>query len=104
MDAYAVIQTGGKQYRVSLGQIIEIERLDVEAGKDVTIDEVMALSNGTELKIGMPTVVGAKVVLNIIGHKRGPKLINFKKKRRKGYERRIGHRQELTVAKVSSIA
>jgi len=104
MEAYAVIQTGGKQYRVAPGQVIEIERLPVEAGQDVDIAEVMALSDGNELKIGMPFIGGAKVVLSVIGHKRGPKLINFKKRRRKGYERRVGHRQELTVVKIKAIA
>jgi large subunit ribosomal protein L21 len=78
--------------------------LDVEAGQDVELDTVLACSDGTELKIGMPYVKDAKVTLTIVGHKRGKKLINFKKKRRKGYARRIGHRQELTVATVKAIA
>jgi len=104
MDAYAVLETGGKQYRVAAGDTIEIERLDVEAGQDVELDTVLACSDGTELKIGMPYVKDAKVTLTIVGHKRGKKLINFKKKRRKGYARRIGHRQELTVATVKAIA
>jgi len=104
MDAYAVLETGGKQYRVTPGATLEIELLDVEAGQDVEIDKVLAVSDGKELKIGMPYVQGAKVVLTVIGHKRGKKVINFKKKRRKGYERKVGHRQELTVATVKSIA
>ncbi len=104
MDAYAVLETGGKQYRVAAGDTVEIERLDVEAGQDVELDTVLACSDGTELKIGMPYVKDAKVTLTIVGHKRGKKLINFKKKRRKGYARRIGHRQELTVATVKAIA
>ncbi len=104
MDAYAVLETGGKQYRVTTGETIEIERLDAEAGSDVTFDTVLAFSDGKELKIGMPYVKDALVTLTIIGHKRGPKLINFKMKRRKGYQRRVGHRQEKTVASVKSIA
>lgn len=104
MDAYAVLETGGKQYRVTPGATLEIELLDAEAGQDVELDKVMALSDGKELKIGMPYVEGAKVVLTIIGHKRGKKVISFKKKRRKSYERKVGHRQELTVATVKSIA
>ena len=104
MDAYAVLETGGKQYRVTPGATLEIELLDVEAGQDIELDKVLAVSDGKELKIGMPYVEGAKVVLTVIGHKRGKKLINFKKKRRKGYSRRVGHRQELTVASVKSIA
>ncbi len=104
MDAYAVLETGGKQYRVTPGETLEIELLDAEAGQDVELTQVLALSDGKELKIGMPYVQEAKVVLTIVGHKRGPKLINFKKKRRKGYSRKVGHRQELTVATVKSIA
>jgi large subunit ribosomal protein L21 len=104
MDAYAVLETGGKQYRVTAGQTLEIERLETEAGQDVTLDSVLAVSDGKELKIGMPYVQDAKVVLSVIGHKRGKKVINYKKKRRKGYERKVGHRQELTVATVKSIA
>ena len=104
MDAYAVLETGGKQYRVTPGATLEIELLDVEAGQDVEIDKVLAVSDGKELKIGMPYVQDAKVVLTVIGHKRGKKVINFKKKRRKGYERKVGHRQELTVVTVKAIA
>jgi len=104
MDAYAVLETGGKQYRVAVGNTIEIERLDAEAGQDVVLETVLALSDGQELKVGMPYVPDAKVTLSVIGHKRGKKLINFKKKRRKGYSRRMGHRQELTVATVKVIA
>jgi len=104
MDAYAVLETGGKQYRVTPGATLEIELLDAEAGQDVELDKVLALSDGKEIKIGMPYVQGAKVVLTVIGHKRGKKVVNFKKKRRKSYERKVGHRQELTVATVKSIA
>ena len=104
MDAYAVLETGGKQYRVAPGATLEIELLDAEAGQDVELDKVLAVSDGKELKIGMPYVQGAKVVLTVIGHKRGKKVINFKKKRRTGYERKVGHRQELTVVTVKAIA
>lgn len=104
MDAYAVLETGGKQYRVTPGMRLQIERLDAETGSDVELDTVLALSDGAELKIGMPYVEGAKVVLTIEGQTRGKKVINFKKKRRKGYSRKVGHRQELTVAVVKSIA
>ena len=104
MEAYAVLKTGGKQYRVTPGVTFEVERLDAEAGQDIELNEVMALSDGNELKIGMPYVKGAKVVLSVVGHKRGKKIVNFKKKRRKGYSRKVGHRQELTVVSVKSIA
>ena len=104
MEAYAVIQTGGKQYRVEAGQTIEIERLADEAGQEVQLTTVLALSDGATLKVGTPFVDGAAVVLVIKEHFRCEKLINFKKKRRKGYHRKMGHRQELTRAVVKSIA
>lgn len=104
MEPYAIVETGGKQYRVAAGDTLEIERLDVEAGQTVEAGAVLALFNGTVLQTGLPVVDGAKVMFSVVEHKRGVKLINFKKKRRKGYERRIGHRQELTVVKVESIA
>lgn len=104
MEAYAVIQTGGKQYRVEAGQTIEIERLADEAGQEVKITSVLALSDGSTLKVGTPFVDGATVVLAVQEHFRGEKVINFKKKRRKGYHRKMGHRQELTRAVVKSIA
>ena len=103
MDAYAVLETGGKQYRVTTGMRLEIERLAAEVGTDVELSTVLAVSDGNEIKIGMPYVDGAKVVLTIDGQTRGKKVINFKKKRRKGYSRTVGHRQELTAATVKSI-
>ena len=104
MEAYAVVETGGKQYRVFPGMKLEVELLPVEAGQDVDAGAVLAVSNGTELKIGTPVVKDAKVVFTVVEHKRGEKVVNFKKKRRKGYERKVGHRQELTVVTVKSIA
>lgn len=104
MEPYAVIETGGKQYRVEVGNVIEIERLKVEENSDVEITTVLALSDGGELKVGTPFVDGAKVVLTVEKHFRGEKVVNFKKKRRKGYHRKVGHRQELTRATVKSIA
>ncbi len=104
MEAYAVLETGGKQYRVTTGDTLEIELLDAEVGNDVDLDTVLAVSDGKELKVGMPYVQGSKVTLSIVGHKRGKKVINFKKKRRKGYQRTVGHRQELTVVSVKAIA
>ncbi len=104
MEAYAVIETGGKQYRVAPGQRLEIERLTVEAGQDVSLDKVLAVSDGTTLKVGAPLVEGASVVLRVLEHARAGKVINFKKKRRKGYRRKIGHRQNITRVEVQSIA
>ena len=87
------------------GQTFDIERLQTEAGTEVELAEVLAVSNGNEIKIGKPYVEGAKVVLTVVDDaKRGEKVVSFKKRRRKGYERKIGHRQELTTVTVKSIA
>jgi len=105
MEAYAVVETGGKQYRVEVGTTFDIERLPAAAGSDVEIAEVLAVSDGKELRVGKPFVEGAKVVLTVVADdKRGEKLVNFKKRKRKGYERKVGHRQELTTVTVKSIA
>ena len=104
MEAYAVLEAGGKQTLVKVGDKIEIEKLSVEVGTDVDLDTVCAVSDGTTLKVGAPYVEGAKVTLTIDGQKRGKKVINFKMKRRKGDRRKVGHRQELTVATVKAIA
>ncbi|MBR1609150.1 MAG: 50S ribosomal protein L21 [Kiritimatiellae bacterium] len=103
MQAYAVIETGGKQYRVQAGDKIRIELLPGEKGSEVKIDKVLAVSDGTSLKVGTPYVEGAAVTLRIEDRIRGPKLVSFDKKRRKGYSRTVGHRQELTVAVVESL-
>jgi len=103
MDAYAVIETGGKQYRVKAGDELEIERLAGEAGAKITLDRVLALSQGGELAVGTPVVSGAAVAAEIVAQVRGEKVVNFKKKRRKGYHRKVGHRQELTRVRVQSI-
>jgi large subunit ribosomal protein L21 len=103
MDAYAVIETGGKQYRVKQGDELDVERLAGDAGAKITLDRVLALSNGSELTVGTPVVAGASVAAEIVDQHRGEKVINFKKKRRKGYHRKVGHRQELTRVRVQSI-
>lgn len=100
---YAVIETGSKQYRVAAGDTLEIERLDVEAGQPFTFDRVLLVSNDGKLSVGTPTVASASIVADVIEHKRGPKKIAFKMKRRKGYHRTVGHRQELTVVKIKEI-
>jgi large subunit ribosomal protein L21 len=103
MEAYAVIETGGKQYRVQQGDVLDVELLKVEAGSSVEFD-VLAVSNGSELSIGTPVVSGAKVKASVIEDLRGKKIYSFKKKRRKGYRRKIGHRQDLTKIKVEEIS
>ena len=103
MEAYAVIETGGKQYRVSVGSIIEIEKIPGEADAEVSFDRVLALSDGTSLSVGTPVVGGAAVKGKVLGQILGKKVISFKKKRRKGYEKTIGHRQELTKVEITSL-
>lgn len=104
MKAYAVVETGGKQYRVEPGNSIEVERIEAEVGTEIDTPRVIVFSDGEEITIGTPEVADRKVVFKVVEHKRGPKVFSFKKKRRKGYSRKIGHRQEITVLKVASLA
>lgn len=99
---YAVIQTGGKQVRVSEGQEIYVERLDVAEGESFTFDDVLMVG-GEKVLIGTPNVIGAKVVAKVIKHGRGKKIIVFKYKRRKNYRRKQGHRQAYTKLVVEQI-
>ena len=85
METYAVIQTGGKQYRVRPGDVVKVEKLVAEVGTTVELDDVLAVSDGQALTIGKPRVSDAKVVSTVVDQKRDPKVVNFKKKRRKGY-------------------
>ncbi|MDI6775538.1 MAG: 50S ribosomal protein L21 [Verrucomicrobiota bacterium] len=103
MDAYAVVETGGKQYLVRSGVTLEVERLAVPAGDKVELKPVLAKSDGRKLEIGAPTLPSAAVAAIVLRHIRGKKVVSFKKKRRKGYTRKVGHRQELTVLRVESI-
>ena len=100
---YAVLETGSKQYRVSAGDTLKIERLPIEAGKPVTFDRVLLVNADGKVTVGSPTVTGASVVADVVEHIRGDKVVTFKMKRRKGYHKTIGHRQELTVVKVTGI-
>ena len=100
---YAVIETGSKQYRVSSGDTLQIERLATEAGQPFTFDRVLLVNNDGQIKIGSPTVAQAAVTADVVEHIRGEKKIAFKMKRRKGYHRKVGHRQELTVVKIKEI-
>lgn len=99
MSAYAVIESGGKQYRVTEGDIVELEKLEADEGDVITFDNVLASSSGDALSLGTGTVTG-----EVIAQKRGPKLLSFKKKRRKGYKRRVGHRQSLTQVKITGLS
>ena len=100
---YAIVETGSKQYRVTAGDKLEIEHLEVEAGNPVTLDRVLFVNNDGKISVGAPTVDGATVVAEVLEHKRGKKLVAFKMKRRKGYHKKIGHRQELTVIQIKEI-
>lgn len=100
--SYAVIQTGGKQYRVEADDILDIEKLEGDEGASVSF-EVVAVSTGGKLTVGTPLVSGATVTGKILEQFRGKKLLAYKKKRRKGYERRVGHRQSLTKVQITSV-
>ena len=100
---YAVVETGSKQYRVSAGDVLEVERLDVSAGQECTFDRVLLVSHEGKVSVGSPTVSQASVLADVVDHIRGPKKVAFKMKRRKGYHRTVGHRQELTVVKIKEI-
>jgi large subunit ribosomal protein L21 len=102
---YAVIQTGGKQYRVEPGKTITVEKLAGEAGAQVVFDQVLLVSSGDggSVTVGKPLVAGAKVTAEIVEQTRGDKLVVFKFRRRKNYVRRNGHRQDVTVVKVAAI-
>ena len=99
---YAIIATGGKQYKVSEGDIITIEKLGVEAGEKVTFDQVLAVS-GDEMKDGNPTVDGATVEASVVKEGRGKKVIVYKYKRKTGYHKKNGHRQAFTQVKIEKI-
>src|SRR5207237_10400724 len=100
---YAVIETGGKQYRVAPGETLEVDRLDAEAGKSLALDRVLFVANEGKYTVGAPTVAQASISAEILEHFRGEKKVAFKMKRRKGYHRTVGHRQELTRIKIGEI-
>ena len=101
---FAVVRTGGKQYKVAENDIITVERLDADAGAKVTLDDVLMLGAGAEVTLGAPALAGASVTAEVLDQVRGDKIVVFKKKRRKGYRRTRGHRQDLTVLRITGIA
>ncbi len=101
---YAVIETGGKQYRVAPGDVIEIEKLDVSAGAEVALERVLMVSDGEHVKIGTPMLTGAKVTAKVKSHGRGDKIRIFKLRRRKNYRRTQGHRQHYTEIEIIGIS
>ncbi|MDH4227361.1 MAG: 50S ribosomal protein L21 [Deltaproteobacteria bacterium] len=100
---YAVIKTGGKQYKVAKGDTIKVEKLDGTVGSTVEIKDVIAIGEGADIKIGAPTVENASVVCEILEQKKTKKVLLFKKRRRKGYAKKQGHRQNLTGIRVKEI-
>ena len=100
---YAVIRSGGKQYKVSKDDIISVEKLTAEAGDKISLDEVLMISEKDNLIIGDPIIKGATVNAEVVEQTRAKKIIVFKKKRRHNYRRKIGHRQELTLVKIENI-
>jgi len=102
--AYAIIQTGGKQYKVSPGEIIDVELLDVEPGASAVFSDVLLHADGASINYGTPIVQGATVTGKVMEHRRARKVTAYKPRPRKGYQRTIGHRQGLTRVKIESIA
>jgi large subunit ribosomal protein L21 len=100
---YAVIKTGGKQYRVAKDSIIEVEKLDGEQGDSIKFDQVLMVGTAGSAKFGAPLVSGALVTATVLEQKKDDKIIVFKKKRRQNYRRKNGHRQRLTVLKITAI-
>jgi large subunit ribosomal protein L21 len=100
---YAVIKTGGKQYRVAPGEKIKVETLEAEVGATIVLDQVLMVADGEAVKVGTPTVAGAKVSATVVSHGRGPKIRIFKMRRRKHYQKTQGHRQNYTEIRVDAI-
>ncbi|MEM1324842.1 MAG: 50S ribosomal protein L21 [Bacteroidota bacterium] len=101
---YAIVTIAGQQFKVEEGQEIFVHRLAAEEGDEVSFDQVHAIGNGDDLQIGTPSLSGASVGATVVGHQKGDKVIVFKKKRRKGYKKKNGHRQQFTKIKIGSIA
>ncbi len=101
---YAVIKTGGKQYRVAPGQAIKVEPIEAEPGSEITFDDVLAVGDGAEVRVGSPRVIGATVKATVLAHGRHPKVTIFKMRRRKHYQKRGGHRQNFTEVRIDAVA
>jgi len=101
--AYAVVKTGGKQYKVAPGEVLRVERLEGQVGEKVSLGEVLFVGGNGEVKIGTPMLAGVKVTAEIVDQGLAKKIIVFKKKRRKSYSRKHGHRQRLTTLRIVEI-
>lgn len=100
---YAVIKTGGKQYKVTEGDVLKVEKLNADVNGTVELDNVLLVVDGENVKVGTPAVSGAKVVAEVVAQGKGKKVVNFKYKPKKGYHRKKGHRQLFTEIKIKSI-
>ena len=100
---FAVIETGGKQYKVNEGDIIFVEKLDVNEGDTITLDSVKAISNGDKFEVGAPTVAGASVTANVVANGKGKKIYVIKYKSKKNEKKKIGHRQPYTKLQIATI-
>ena len=100
---YAIVKTGGKQYRVEEGQVLRVERLEAGSGQDVTLDEVLLVATDQETRIGSPRVAGASVLGKVLEHGRGAKVRVFHYKKRKHFRKTRGHRQDFTALKIEKI-
>jgi len=100
---YAVVKTGGRQYKVEPGQVVRVGKLEAEVGASVTLSEVLLVKDGDALKAGTPLLEGAAVTATVVEQDRAKKIIVFKKKRRQGYQKKQGHRQDYTALKITAI-
>jgi large subunit ribosomal protein L21 len=100
---YAVIKTGGKQYKVAAGEKIKIEQIAADVGQEITIDQILAVGDGAGLKVGTPLVAGASVVATVVAHGRHDKVRIFKMRRRKHFQKRQGHRQNFTEIQIGAV-
>ncbi len=100
---YAVIETGGKQYKVAVGDVISVEKLDVEEGAEVTFDKVLMTGEGSDVKVGAPAVEGATVTAKVLKNGKAKKVVVFKMKRKKNYRRKKGHRQPFTKVEITAV-
>ena len=101
---YAVIRTGGKQYKVAAGEKIKVEQIAADVGQEIVLDQVLAVGSGAELKLGTPCVAGASVSATVVAQGRHDKVRIFKMRRRKHYQKRQGHRQNFTEIQISAVS
>lgn len=100
---FAVVRTGGKQYKVAKDDLIQVEKLSGEPGSTVELNEVLMVGDGADTRAGLPTIQGASVSATVVAQKKGPKVLVFKKRRRHNYRRKNGHRQQLTLLRITGI-